>query len=69
MKIITKVLANRLKGCLKKLISPQQVAFVPSRLIQDSILIAHEAFHFLKHKKQGHKGYVALKIDFNKAYD
>lgn len=39
------------------------------RLIQDSILIAHEAFHFLKHKKQGRKGYVALKLDFNKAYD
>lgn len=41
---------------------------MPGRLSQDSILIAHEAFHFLKHKKQGRKGYVALKLDFNKAY-
>ncbi|CAL5418073.1 unnamed protein product [Camellia sinensis] len=69
LKIITKVLANRFKVCIKQLISPQQAAFVPGRLIQDSILIAHEAFHFLKHKKQGRRGSMALKLDFNKAYD
>lgn len=51
------------------LISPNQSAFVPGRLIQDNILIAHEAFHSLKLKKGGQVGYMAVKLDFNKAYD
>lgn len=50
MKIITKVLANRLKGVLCNLITLNQSAFVSRQLIQDNILVAHEAFHFLKHK-------------------
>lgn len=69
LKVITKVLANRLKKFLKGIISPNQSAFVPDRMIQDSILIAHEAFHFLKRKKKGNEGFMAIKLDFNKAYD
>ncbi|KAI8525452.1 hypothetical protein RHMOL_Rhmol13G0231200 [Rhododendron molle] len=69
LKIITKILANRLKGILKFLISPNQSAFVPGRLIQDNIIIAHEAFHFLHRKKKGKDGFMAIKLDFNKAYD
>ncbi|XP_058180015.1 uncharacterized protein LOC131298548 [Rhododendron vialii] len=53
----------------KKIISPNQSAFVPGRLIQDNVLVAHEAFHFLKLKKKGGDGYMGLKLDFNKAYD
>lgn len=62
-------MANRLKGILKHLISPNQSAFVPGRLIQDSIIIAHEAFHFLQRKRKGNEGFMAIKLDFNKAYD
>lgn len=69
MKIITKILANRLKRCLHKLIFPNQAAFVPGRQIQDSILVAHECFHFLKQKKRDGQANLALKLDFNKAYD
>lgn len=69
LKIITKVLANRLKRILKSIISPNQSAFVPGRMIQDSILVAHEAFHFLNRKKQGKESFMAVKLDFNKAYD
>ncbi|XP_028051902.1 uncharacterized protein LOC114256459 [Camellia sinensis] len=69
MKIITKILANRLKKILKGLISPNQSAFVPGRLIQDNIIVAHEAFHFLKLQKKGSLGHMAVKLDFNKAYD
>lgn len=69
MKIITKILANRLKVSLTKLISPQQATFIPGRLIQDSILVAHEGFHFLRQKKGGRYAHLALKLDFNKAYD
>ncbi|XP_028105827.1 uncharacterized protein LOC114304879, partial [Camellia sinensis] len=38
-------------------------------MIQDNILVSHEAFHSLKLKKVGTVGHMAIKLDFNKAYD
>ncbi|KAM1484563.1 hypothetical protein TB2_035686 [Malus domestica] len=66
-KIVSKVLANRLKPLLPIIISPSQSAFVVGRQIQDNVLITHEVFHFLKMRKGLFK--LALKIDMNKAYD
>lgn len=68
MKVITKVMANRLKSILQEIISPNHSAFFLGHLIQDNIIVAHEVFHFLKMKK-GTGGFMALKLDFNKAYD
>ncbi len=67
-KIIATVLANRLKKILPQIISKSQSAFVPSRLISDSILIAFETLHHLQHMKRGRHGYMALKLDMSKAY-
>jgi hypothetical protein len=64
-----KVLAARLKGILDDIISPNQSAFVSGRLITDNILVAYEMTHFLKNKRQGNRGYLALKLDMSKTYD
>lgn len=68
-KIISKVLTNRLQPFIHGLISEQQSAFIPGRQIQDNIIVSHEIFHYLKHKKKGSRSSVAIKLDLNKAYD
>uniref|UniRef100_A0A5B7A5I4 Reverse transcriptase domain-containing protein n=1 Tax=Davidia involucrata TaxID=16924 RepID=A0A5B7A5I4_DAVIN len=68
-KVISKVLANRLKVILPSLIAESQSAFVPGRLISDNILVAFEILHWLKNKKGGNNGHLALKLDVSKAYD
>lgn len=67
-KLISKILAMRLKGVLDKLISPYQATFVPGRLIQENIILGQELLHLMK-AKQGRKGLVALKLDMAKVYD
>lgn len=68
-KILSKVLANRLNPLLQVIISPTQNAFVPTRQIQDNILVAHEVFHYLKLRKSTKKFEMGVKLDMNKAYD
>ena len=68
-KAITKIIVNRLKLVLKHYISINQSAFIPGRHIIDNIIISHEYLHFLKNKRHGKDGYMAVKLDISKAYD
>ncbi|XP_075492598.1 uncharacterized protein LOC142530663 [Primulina tabacum] len=46
-----------------------QSAFIPGRLISDNIILSFETLHWIKNRKKGQKGYVALKLAMSKASD
>lgn len=52
-KRISKLLANRLKGFLNHIISPQQSAFVPGRSIQENSVIGQEILTLHEEEKKG----------------
>lgn len=67
-KIISKILAERLKPWLNSIITENQSAFIPGRLITDNVLIAHELMHSLNTKNLKNK-FMAVKLDIAKAFD
>lgn len=67
-RILSKVMANRLKPCLSSLISDKQSAFIEGRLLTDNALIAFELNHYIRRKTQGKNGVLGLKLDISKAY-
>ncbi|XP_022026490.1 uncharacterized protein LOC110927176 [Helianthus annuus] len=65
-KVISKLLANRLKKVLDTVVTPSQSAFIGGRFILDGPLIINEIHSWVKKAK---KKVFFLKIDFEKAYD
>ena len=65
-KIITKILANRIKKVLPLIISENQGGFVPNRQIIDNVIIVQEAVHpsIQKHEKG-----MIIKLDMANAFD
>jgi hypothetical protein len=66
--MVTKVIVARLWPLLSNIIYPMQTAFVPSRKGLDTAKLVQELLHTMSLKKGG-IGYMALKIDMEKAFD
>ena len=66
-KVVSKILANRLKVLLPRVITENQSAFIKGRLLLENVLLASELV------KDYHKEAVSprcvLKIDISKAFD
>ena len=68
-KLVSKVLANRLRKVLPHIISDFQSAFQSNKALSDNILVAFELLHHMKRRKSRKTGHMALKLDMSKAYD
>ncbi|XP_019094476.1 PREDICTED: uncharacterized protein LOC109129900 [Camelina sativa] len=66
-KVISKIIANRLKRVLPKFVSSNQSAFVQDRLLIENVLLATEIVK--DYHKNSLTGRCAIKIDISKAFD
>jgi hypothetical protein len=62
-KIISKLIANRLKPLLKSIISLEQGGFVEGHQILDGIIVSHETIHSLQTSKNPG---MLIKLDMSK---
>ncbi|MCH81419.1 LINE-1 reverse transcriptase like, partial [Trifolium medium] len=65
-KLLSKILAGRLKRVLGKVISGCQSAFLPSRQIMDGVVVLNENIDLAKRRKNE---CMIFKVDFERAYD
>lgn len=65
-KVITKLLAGRLKRVLNSIIYHCQIVFVPGRQLFDGVLVANEVVDYAR--KEG-SSCLLFKVNFKKVYD
>ncbi|CAN1817880.1 LINE-1 retrotransposable element ORF2 protein [Linum perenne] len=68
-KVISKIMATRLKNWMPRIVSDLQAAFTKGRAIQDNIVIVHEVIHHFKNRATKLQWDMMVKMDMKKAYD
>jgi len=63
-KIISKVLANRMKSVLHRIIDSSQSAFLRDRGLLESIVLANEVVEDLR---KGKKSRIVIKVDYERS--
>ncbi|KAL5565045.1 hypothetical protein UlMin_028209 [Ulmus minor] len=58
-----------MRSVMDTVISEEQSAFIPGRLISDNAIIGFECLYALKWRRSKKRGFLALKLDMAKAYD
>lgn len=66
-KVMQKVIANRMKPFLDKIISPNQTAFLKGKWIDENVVLAQEVLHTMN-KTKSNKGWLGIKIDFSEGF-
>lgn len=67
-KVITKVIANRIKRFIPYIISQNQASFIVGQNTTDNTIILQEVVHSMN-LMAGKKRYMVVKLDLAKAYD
>jgi hypothetical protein len=65
-KLISKVIAIRLRPLLVEVVGEEQFGFLPNRQIHDAVAMAQEVLHSIKQKNLK---FVMFKLDLSKAFD
>ncbi|XP_074283764.1 uncharacterized protein LOC141608299 [Silene latifolia] len=65
----SKCIALRLRRVTENIISQNQNAFLPGRLISDSGVLGHEILTYINQRRSGTRCFGAIKLDMNKAFD
>ena len=67
-KVVSRILVQHLKPYMVEIINPCQVGFVLGCRTSDNIILVQEVIRTLRYRR-GRTGYVAIKLDLEKAYD
>lgn len=65
-RILSKILANRIRNVMNKLVSKSQTAFLAGKQMLYDILVVNEMLDFARRNKEE---CLLVKVDFAKAYD
>ena len=67
-KIVTKIISNRLKPIISRVVAPNQCSFIKGRQSSDNIILVQEIIHSMRNMRKKN-GFMAIKIDLEKADD